>query len=183
MKTTTHTIKIMTLVLALGVSCKKKSSTTTPATPATPAPTTNGSMTAKLNNSSWTSTKNTAQLAIDKDNNMSGLIINGETANDYFVFGVDIAGVSENLQAGPHDVGGTQDDIVFVYTQKTQGGGTLTQHICDEGQMLITQVDYTNKKFSGTFSFKLHKIGSSNAADSLVITNGVFTNISYIVTH
>ena len=167
------------LVLALGFSCNK---TVTSSIPTPPVPM-NGSMTATLNGASWTSTKNTAQLAIDDDNGVSGLVINGETAAEYFVFGIDLPSTSSNLATDYHDVGGIKDDIVFVYTKKTSGGGTFTQHICDDGKIQFTSVDNVNKKFSGTFSFKLHKIGSQLASDSIKITNGIFTNIGFVVTH
>lgn len=178
-------ISLVLVCLVLISSCKKKSSTPAENTTAVPTPTptstVNGSMTAKLNGANWVSIRNTGALQIDTDNDISALVLNGETAGDIFALGIDFPTANLNVAIGNHDYGLTKDDAIMTYTKKTSGGGTLTQHFPDEGTFNITSVDNTNKKVSGTFSFKMHKVGSTASADSIIVTNGVFTNISYVV--
>jgi hypothetical protein len=171
-----HTTVLLICILLLS-ACKKKSSSD-PATNSTPAPTINGSMTAVLNGNNWTSIKNSAGLVIDTAQEISALVLNGETSADIFAFGIDFPNTNANISVDTHDFGLTKDDGVFTYTKKI-GNGTLTEHIPDEATINITSVDNTNKKISGTFTLKAHKVGSSAAADSIHIKNGVFTNISF----
>ncbi len=180
----TKLISLALVVLISISSCKKKSSDPEPeSAPAPVAPAMNGSMTAMLNGASWTSVKNSAELLIDDDQQISGFAINGETAGDMFVFAFDIPDANTNLLVDTHDQGLTKDDAVMLYVKKNAGGGTSIQHSPDEGTMNITSVDNTNKKASGTFTLKLHKIGSTASADSIKITNGIFTNLSFTVKH
>ncbi len=175
------TIKIILIFALFIVACKKKS-TTTPA-PATPVATLNGNMTAKLNGNNWVSIQNTGLLIIEQSNNVSGLVLNGQTASDIFAIGIDLPTASSTLVAGNHDLGGALDDVTFTYSTKTAGGGTLSQDLTDSGHVVITSVDNVNKKVSGTFNFKLHKVGSTASADSIKITAGVFTNINYTISN
>lgn len=174
-------LAVLLLVVALGFSCKKKSDPEPDPTPA--APTTNGSMTAQVNGNSWTSTRNTAELLIDDDQQISAFAINGETSADMFVFAFDIPNANTNLLVDTHDQGLTKDDALMLYVVKNSGGGTSIQHSPDEGTMNITAVDNTNKKVSGTFTLKSHKINSTASADSIKITNGVFTNLTFTIRH
>jgi hypothetical protein len=169
---------VLIICISLLSACKKKSSSD-PATNSTPAPTINGSMTAVLNGNNWTSIKNSAEFLIDTTQGISGIAINGETSADLFVFGIDFPNTNTNISVNTHDFGLAKDDAVFLYTKKTSNGGTLIEHSPDEATINITSVDNSNKKISGTFTLKAHKIGSSAAADSINIKNGVFTNISF----
>src|SRR6218665_481759 len=180
----TALLTLSLLVLVAVSSCKKKKSDPEPEPAAvTPAPQTNGTMTAVLNGNSWTSTRNSADLLIDDDQQISAFAINGETAADLFVFGFDIPNANPNLVIDMHDQGLTRDDAVMIYTKKKPNGGTIIEHNPDEGTLNITSVDNASKKVSGTFTLKAHKIGSTAAADSIIITNGVFTNVSFTVRH
>jgi hypothetical protein len=172
-------IKIILIFALFVLACKKKS-TTTPAA-ATPVATLNGNMTAKLNGNNWVSIQNTGELIIQQSNNSSGLVLNGQTASDLFAIGISLPTASPTLVTGSHDLGGALDDVTFSYATKTAGGGTLSQDLSDSGNVVITSVDNANKKISGTFNFKLHKVGSTASADSIKITTGVFTNINYTI--
>jgi hypothetical protein len=177
----TKKISLAIICFFLFNACKKKAADPVPVVN-TPAPVVmNGSMTALLNGASWTSTKNTGQLVIDNTNNLSALVLNGETSANIFALGIDFPTASTNIAVDTHDFGLTKDDALISYSQKTAGGGFLSQHIPDEGTLNITAVDNVNKKISGTFSCIMHKSGSTLSADSIKITNGVFTNITYVV--
>jgi hypothetical protein len=179
----TGILALSLLVLVAVSSCKKKKSDPEPETTATPQPQTNGTMTAVLNGSNWTSVKNSAELLIDDDQQISAFALNGETSANLFVFGFDIPDANPNLLVDTHDEGLAKDDAVMVYAIKTSGGGTLIQHMIDEATFNITAVDNASKKASGTFTLKAHKIGSTASADSIKITNGVFTNVAFTVRH
>lgn len=179
-------VLVLASVVALGFSaCKKKDETPAPVATTTtttpPAATLNGSMTAKIDGADWTSIKNSGMVMTDQANSASALVLNGETATTFFALGIDFPTSSSTLIAGNHDQNGSKDDVVFTYATKTSGGGTVSQHIVDKGNFNITSVDNANKKVSGTFDFVLHKIGASTAADTMHITNGVFTGISYTI--
>jgi hypothetical protein len=177
----TKTIALLLVSIALFSACKKKESDPEPEP--TPAPTINGSMTANLNGNSWTSIKNSAEFLIDDTDQISAISINGETSAEMFVWGIDFPTANPNIAVGNHDMGLTKDDAVMIYVKKTANGGTLIEHSPDEGTINITAVDNVNKKISGTFTLLAHKIGSTAAADSIKITNGVFTNISFTTRH
>jgi len=171
--------KVLVIVLAVCFfACKKKD---TPPPTVVTTPPLNGSMTAKLNGTNWVSIKNSGVLKIDKTNDISALVLNGETSSDIFALGIDFPTASTTLTVGDHDQNGAKDDVVFTYATKTAGGGTLSQHFVDTGNMNITSVDNVNKKVSGTFDFILYKGGSTAATDSIKITSGVFTDISYSI--
>jgi hypothetical protein len=183
-KFNTTALLILPLLALIAVSsCKKKKDPEPEETTVTPQPQTNGTMTAVLNGNSWTSTRNSAELLIDDDQQISAFALNGETSANLFVFGFDIPNANTNLLVDTHDEGLTKDDAVMIYAKKTAGGGTLIEHSIDEATFNITAVDNANKKASGTFTLKAHKIGSTAAADSIKITNGVFTNVSFAVRH
>lgn len=184
MKQATLPVKSLAIVLLIAgfsFSCKKK--TSDPEPEPEPTVTTNGTMTAKVNGNNWTSIRNSAQLRIDDGQQISAFAINGETSADLFSFAFDIPTANTNLLVGTHDEGIAKDDAVMIYVIKTSGGGTLIQHAVDEATFNITAVDNTAKKASGTFTLKGHKIGSTAAADSIKITNGVFTDITFVTTH
>jgi hypothetical protein len=179
------TIKIGTLLIAftlLIAACKKKEDEPEPepAAALAPAPQMNGSMTAMLNGASWTSIKNSASLVVDNDQDLSALAINGETSGDMFVMGIDFPTSNTTFATGNYDFGGANDQALLLYATKTSGG-TTTQHFPKSGNINITSVDHTNKKISGTFDFILAKSGAKTKADSIFITNGVFTNITYVI--
>ncbi|MES2678337.1 MAG: DUF6252 family protein [Bacteroidota bacterium] len=176
-----RTIALLLIAVTLFDSCNKKKDPEPE--PAPVVPTINGSMTANLNGNSWTSVKNYAELLIDDTDQISAIAINGETADNMFVWGIDFPTADPNIAVGNHDMGLTRDDAVMIYVKKTANGGTLIEHSPDEGTINITAVDNVNKKISGTFTLLAHKIGSTAAADSIKITNGVFTNISFTTRH
>lgn len=172
---------LLVALVALSSCRKKQDPEPEPVAVTPPAPTVNGSMTAVLNGNNWTSVKNSAELLIDDDMQISAFALNGETSADMFVFGFDIPNANPNLVIDTHDQGLAQDDAVMLYVKKRSGGGTLIEHSPDEGTLNITSVDNASKKVSGTFTLKAHKVGST--ADSIKIINGVFTNISFTVRH
>lgn len=179
---------LVIICFSLVLSCKKKSSTnnsnnssTSTTTGNTPA--ISSSFTANKNGVAWSGTQNSATYIIDDDNQISAIAINGVTSSDLISMGIDFPNANENPSVGNPDLGLTNDDAVFVYSTKTSGGGTLTQHFPDEATINITAVDLANKRVSGNFTCKMHKVGSTAAADSIKFTNGVFTNIPYTVAH
>jgi hypothetical protein len=186
-----YTSVILVAAALLVFSCKKKdetpagNSTTTTAGSTTSGSTTGGgntggSMSVTKNGTAWSTTSVSAVLLVDDDNDMSAISINGFTSADIIILGIDFPTASTTLTNGNHNI---DDAGLIMYTQRTSGGGTLTEHVPDEGTVNITSVDNTNKKISGTFSCIMHKVGSSAPADSLKLTNGVFTNVSYIISH
>ncbi len=177
----TRTIALLLISASLLTACKKKKDPEPDPTPTPTTPAMNGSMTANLNGNSWTSIRNSAEMIIDDSQEISAIAINGETSADIFVFGIDFPTV--NIAVGPHDEGLSKDDAVMIYTKKTANGGTLIEHFTDQGTLNITALDNVNNKISGTFTLKGHKVGSSASADSIKITNGVFTDISFTVRH
>src|SRR5204863_2298494 len=78
--------------------------------------------------------------------------------------------INSATNAGAYSLNSTSN--AFTTNQGStpaQSGGTLT----------ISSIDTTNKKMTGTFSFKAYRSIDSMQKD---ITEGVFTNISYTTT-
>jgi hypothetical protein len=47
--------------------------------------------------------------------------------------------------------------------------------------MTISSIDKVNKTVSGTFSFVSAKLNVQRSADTVRVTNGVFTDINFVV--
>lgn len=169
---------VYTMLSLLVISaCKKKSNTNTTSTSTSSS--INGSITAVVQGANWTSIRNSASLIIDNTNGYSGIVINAETNADLMAIGIDIAGTSSLIATGAHDTNGPIDDLVITYSTKNSNGGLFTEHFPVTASLNITSVDNVNHKFSGNFNYVMHKVNSQTAADTLIVKNGVFTDIAF----
>lgn len=169
------------LVMLCGLSACNKNNNSTPTTTTPPVSTSNGTITAVVNGASWTSIKNSAMLTIHQSQGISGCVINAESAADFIAVGIDIPTTSSLVTTGAHDFKGQNDDLLITYSLKNSSGGLTTQHFPKQAASTISSVDNVNKKVSGTFSFMNVKSNAQNSADTIRVTNGVFTDINFTV--
>ena len=66
----------------------------------------------------------------------------------------------------------TEDD----FNANIMGSDGFRFTTASEGQFVISKIDQTNRKISGTFNYK---ITNHSGGDSLTVTGGVFNNLSW----
>lgn len=136
----------------------------------TPAAVT-ASMTAKVDGVAWTSLSNRCAGSIMNGiSNLTGIATDSTviviTIQDEVAAGdtVDIGFGSGNAGAFALDPNGT------AFGWSSNGNATCT------GEFIVTALDATNKRMSGTFKFKAHRASDNTFKN---ITDGVFTNVTY----
>ena len=87
-------------------------------------------------------------------------------------------------------VGGwrTAADFAYAADKFLFRGDSVWQHVgtAKSGQVTVTADDAAGKKVTGTFSFTARVLtidSTSLKVDTLVISNGVFSNIPYVYKH
>jgi Family of unknown function (DUF6252) len=165
------------LSISMGVLFILASSCNSTPTP-TPTPTT-GTMSAKINNVQWTATTLEGTLLRISAANAKRFDLRGSGDNKRIILTLqDNVFAGDNVTPGNYDFGGLRDNALFTYSTLTAGGGSLTEHFPVTGNFIVSQCDAVTKTASGTFSFKSVR---GTTTDTLVVTNGVFTNFPYTV--
>lgn len=159
--------------------CGNSNSTPTP-TP-TPTPISNGSMSAKIDGVQWNSTTVSGTLLKDQSFNAKRLDLNGSGGDKkiYLALEDDISG--DCVNTGTYVYDGVVDNALFLLYITNSNGVNVGQGFPIDGTLNITSCDLTNKKVSGTFSFRLEKPDNQGGYDTLNITDGVFTDFKYTV--
>ena len=154
-------------MLFMFTGCSKDDDNNAPSTP-TPAA---ASMTAKVDGVNWTSLTNRAAASIISNvTNLTGV------ASDSTLLTItiqDAVSVGDTIDLGP----GSGNAGVFALTPNglATAWSSNGNPACF-GEMIITAMDVTNKKMSGTFEYKVWR-ASDNTFKT--ITDGIFTNITY----
>jgi hypothetical protein len=172
-------LAMLICVAAIALNSCKKNSSPSPSSSTSPTPNTaTGTFTAKVDGQAYTAsaTQNTLLIAngesrmdVRATNATNGLIVTvGELDTD------DVVATKTYKFIGEND-----DDALLTWYTITPGGGTVTEHILADARVTITSCNATTKKVSGTFSGKLFK--ASNDTDTLFITDGVFTDVTYSI--
>lgn len=75
-------------------------------------------------------------------------------------------------------------DALFTNSYQINGNNFM-EHLCDFGTVTLTGTNADSKTASGTFNFTSSKIGELQnqivTPEDIVVTNGVFTNVKYVV--
>ncbi len=152
------TIIILALIAGIAIlnSCKKDSS----GNPII------ASMSAKVDLNNWSSIIRTAT-------------INGNTLS---VNGTSLGGEIIQITASPAGSESLTTNVNYSlsltsFYKKSATASTDDAYFAVSGTVKLTQLDYTNKLISGTFSFSASSISFGLAA----VTNGEFTNVSFVV--
>jgi hypothetical protein len=152
----------VTLLLCVA-ACKKKEETT-PAAASAPA-----LISARVDGASWKADSVTAELQDEKtfvikgkaaDNSTITLVCRGTSLNEY-----DLASA-----AGGY---GLYSSPELLFSSVSSTGGIVTS-----GKLILTHVDKVQQKISGTFRFL--GVETLNHQDYRTITEGTFTDISYV---
>jgi hypothetical protein len=149
---------IMCAIVIMGVSCKKDSSGNIIVT----------KMSATIDGKAWDSAIRTTVLQA--------------TTNTFIITGTSLTG--EILEVTTYGTTqGTYELSVGSVSAKCLGtykasisSGTSDIYISTSGTVVLTKVDKTAKKISGTFVFSLYCL---NSKLTKTVTNGVFNDLSY----
>lgn len=165
-------LPVLTLALAAGFSsCSKDDDDDNRSTPppSNPAPT--AVMTAKVDNVNWSSLSNRASGSIiSGTSNLTGV------ANDSSMITMTI---TQNITVGTYGLGPSSGNA-GVFATSTSGSApawSSNGNPACYGTLTVTSMDQTNKRFSGTFSFKAWRATDNTFRE---ITNGVFTDVPYV---
>lgn len=169
MKSKHLTVLLSTLFLTIGVySCSKDDKTTTPTPTPTPSACKDGDICFTLNST-----------AISK-------AAGGYAFADTFLF----VKYEEGAKQLSIDIFGNTAGNYTISDVRKKGNGRIyyfpdnsnTQYMASKGSMNISAYDATTRKLTGTFSGTLYKYDNNNSTftytDSMVITNGTFTNVT-----
>lgn len=154
-------------MLLMFTGCSKDDDNNATNTP-TPAA---ASMTAKVDGVAWSSLSNkVAASIISNVTNLTGV------ASDSTVLTIsiqDAVSVGDTIDLGP----GSGNAGAFLLTPNgTANGWSSNGNPACYGEMIITAMDVTNKKISGTFEYKVWRATDNTFK---TITDGVFTNVTY----
>lgn len=154
-------------MLFMFTGCSKDDDNNSSNTP-TPAV---ASMTAKVDGVTWTSLTNKVSASIISNvTNLTGV------ASDSTLLTItiqDAVAVGDTIDLGP----GSGNAGVFALTPNgTANGWSSNGNAACYGEMIITAMDVTNKKISGTFEYKVWRATDNTFK---TITDGVFTNVTY----
>jgi hypothetical protein len=141
--------------IMLVVSCKKDSNSTVPT-----------KMSATIGGKQWESLTRTTILQTD--------------ANIFVITGISLTG--EVLAVTVYGSTPGTYDLTIAIPIKAQCAGSYMPsatssdvYVSSTGTVVLSKVDKTAKKISGTFSFTLNK----TVADTKTVTNGVFNDLLY----
>ena len=160
------------MVFFLLSGCKKED----PTTKSQPTPT--GTMTAKIDNVLWEATDAPGTLLKVADQNAKRLDLRGTADNQRIILTLEDVYQGNCVNLGDYKFEEPYYNALFTYSTITSGGGSITQHFPIDGTFTISECDLSNKTVSGTFNFRLE---SATEDDTLVVTDGVFTDYPYIV--
>jgi len=93
--------------------------------------------------------------------------------------GVDASGKSIIINA-ERTTPGTYTDVQFAYSADVLSDESYNNLVNDSGTLTITSVDTVNHTITGTFSFTGDYSDTAAGLPAKRITNGVFTNVSYV---
>lgn len=149
---------VLALVGMMAASCTKDGD----GTPTIINP--NAKMTCKIDGAQWTA------LTRVTTNTAGGFSINGSALQSD---ALDITIVGETT--GTYTLGTMQFNFTASYSPVASNTDSLYTAI--NGTVVLSEVDQTNRRISGTFFF--NAINVSNNALNKSITDGVFTSLSY----
>ena len=90
---------------------------------------------------------------------------------------------TQTLTAGTYTIVTNSEedpDDVIVSLTRFQGNGAFQTFTGTTGSVTLTSVNTTSQTISGTFSFTATSIGQAESS-TLSVTNGTFTNVSYVI--
>lgn len=172
------TILSLALVASLSValtSCSKSDSNNDPQPSSTPGA--SGSFSALVDGQKFTSTAMQNSLLAVTDYEQSRLDVRGSDGKNMIIVSVAEEGTDEAIHLGAYDFEDETNTALLTYMTLTSGGGSVSKHIVTEAHVTVTSCNTAKKTVSGTFSGKL--FSTENSEDTLVITNGIFTDASY----
>lgn len=138
---------------------------------------------AKINGEDWQGTVKSATLV--RSGNEQRFDISAEANGQMLTISCSSVRTTGSMPLQSYnfdfDAGG---DALFTNSYLLSGN-TYMEHICDTGVVTITSANDNGKTASGTFSFTASKIGTLQnqivTPEVVVVTNGVFTNVKYIL--
>ena len=126
----------------------------------------NASMTASVNDTSWTSI-----TRVSKFFTTTNIFVLTGTSTDGKILAVTIKGA----EIGTYTSSTSIDSLSAQVGAAWRANGK--NYVSKEGRVEITKLDKTNKKISGTFSFKI--LNANDLAEQISVTSGKFDNLSY----
>jgi len=169
--------KIITAILILVVffyACEKDESSSGPAAPATPAAT--ASFSAKVNGNTVYADTVVAQLNIDTSLGIPFRVLVIAALCDTQTI---LPGFIDTINSTVPAVGDySNSPLGFGSLGYYHGSDTINEYFSSTAQFTITTVDAANQKVSGTFS---GIVVGDVSGDTIIITDGVFSNIHYEV--
>ncbi len=125
-------------------------------------------MSCKINGTTWSSSLRVTQL-YDNKFSITGTALDGKVIN------IIINGSAE----GTYQLATGQ--LGFVATYKASAtASTEDVYTALTGTVVLTKVDATNNKISGTFLFSAYKPSEILSGNPLKITEGVFSELGYV---
>ncbi len=170
---------LLLAAFSLCLSACNKDNSCAPLAASAPASVSNGTITAEVNGAAWRSVKNSAMLSMGRG--IYGFVINAESASELVAISIDIPTTDNFISTGSHAFKGQVDDLLITYSTRNKSGRLTTQHLPEQATLSISSVDKVNKKVSGTFSFVSAKSNAQSSADTVRVTNGVFTDLNFVV--
>jgi hypothetical protein len=132
----------------------------------------------KHDGQSMMATRTDASLVISPPPNGRMLTIYGESgaAAEYIGIWLELPDTGTVIKTGQYFLGPNE---IFHYGRSGTGGGLWSLQR-DSATLTITNWEKEKLKVSGTFSGKLHRYGAPGF-DSVTISDGTFTNLSYVI--
>jgi len=127
---------------------------------------TSASMTATINDTTWTSlTRVTKHYS-----NTHLFLITGTDANGK-VIAITIRGDQKGTYTSSTSIDSLNAQVGAVWKPNSN------EYLSNSGTVTITDINTTDLKISGTFSFNI--VNSANLSDAIEVKNGKFTNLTY----
>ncbi len=169
MKTKNLLILSMCSLLTMFISCSKSDdSSSTPAPNPTPS---SGLLTAKINGAAWAPSADSATASlINGEINITGVARDGKT----------ITITLTDTVTGTYDLGNSGMHAGVYQTSPSASSSYNSNYGPWDGTvntLTIASIDKTNKKMTGTFSFKAYNFSIN---DSITISEGAFNNLPYV---
>ncbi len=142
-----------------------------------------GTITAKINGQQWTGDVSSVTLIRVESEGAQRFDISAEDDDIRLL----LAATGAYTESGAMTLGTYTfpQGALFVPSYKVNGN-YFGEHIPEEGTMVITAVNPTTKKISGTFTFVANKVGTLQnqvtTPEVLTVTEGQFTNLTYTIT-
>jgi CubicO group peptidase (beta-lactamase class C family) len=163
------------IAIAIISSCSKSSSSSSTPTPTPPAFT--GSMSADVDGVKWTATQGSATLLRDFDLEAKRFDITGTGGDKRIILSLQDVIQGDYITQKSYSFKDMSSPALCTFSTVV-GLGSLTKHMPFDGTVTISKCDATKKTVDGTFQFRSIEIGTD---DTLKVTHGVFSNISYVV--